>query len=183
MLRFCALLPRHRGNMAGDMGTHCASERSLQLLCGTLEECGGAGRRLGPQSRKEVMKNRTGGRRRGCRRYKEKKTNSRSNLKTDWIGGWTASSMMPRFLSSLAVGVGCLSPRWGTWEEDQIWGPLTLPAFTVMLMSVSLSFLQLICTLPASSWAGTCPSSLSLLLTQHHVGPREALACVCGMDK
>lgn len=62
-------------------------------------------------------------------------------------------------------------------------GSLTLPAFTVMLMSVSLSFLQLICTLPEASWAGTCPSSLSLLLTQQHMGPREASVCVCGMDK
>lgn len=71
----------------------------------------------------------------------------------------------------------------GNMEEEQIWGPLTLPASTVMLMSVSLSSPQLICTLPEASRAGTHPSSLSLSLTQHHVGPKEASARVCGMDK
>lgn len=92
------------------------------------------------------------------------------------------SRVTPRFLASLTVGGGVPFTEMENVRRGADWGPLTLPAFTVMLMSVSPSPPpQLI--LPEASWVGTCPSSLSLLLTQHRVGLKEALEHVCGVDE
>ena len=89
------------------------------------------------------------------------------------------SRVTPRFLAWMAAGVGVPFTAMGNVEEGQFWGPVPLFQRPLLCECLCPCLPQPICTPPEASWVGTRTPSLSLSLTQQHVGPKEASFSTC----